>query len=400
MARGRLLKNLLLALATPIAGSRLARTAGHHVRRNVAEGASAGFPSFDTFTQMYHRTYKRGSAEYEARRARYEGFVADGSAQNSVPGRLWTARVSGLWDWSDKELAKLRGLRGSTRKMGPRHSSFLERRKDAGELPETVSWSNLTSIQQENVKDQGACGSCWAIAATTVLEAHFEHHRGSFRTFSTQQLVSCVANPLECGGSGGCTGATVELAMEFVEKHGLPEESEVPYVHDDLKSDAKCPSPLIAMANVPASNQGGKALGMQGWSTLPQNKEQDLASAVANMGPVAVSIAAGEWYLYGTGVFNGCKKDAILDHAVTLIGYGYEPQGGVKYWHIQNSWGKDWGEQGTMRIIRHSDEEQWCGTDDKPELGSACKPYPESIRVCGSCGILYDSVVPHFTSVH
>ena len=31
-----------------------------------------------------------------------------------------------------------------------------------------------------------------------------------------QELVDCVPNPHACGGTGGCSGATVELAMNFV----------------------------------------------------------------------------------------------------------------------------------------------------------------------------------------
>ena len=31
-----------------------------------------------------------------------------------------------------------------------------------------------------------------------------------------------------------------------------------------------------------------------------------------------------------------------------------------------------------------------------PQEGSACKPYPKSVTVCGMCGILYDSVAAHF----
>ena len=33
---------------------------------------------------------------------------------------------------------------------------------------------------------------------------------------SAQELVDCVGNPHHCGGSGGCNGATTELAMAYV----------------------------------------------------------------------------------------------------------------------------------------------------------------------------------------
>jgi len=110
-------------------------------------------------------------------------------------------------------------------------------------------------------------------------------------------------------------------------------------------------------------------------------------------GPVAVSVAADSWFDYAHGIYNSCGKNAVIDHAVTCMGYGH--QGEDKYWLIMNSWGADWGEDGFIRLERH-DDGNYCGMDSKPELGTACKGETEPVPVCGMCGILFDSVVPHF----
>merc|ERR1719203_342887 len=88
-----------------------------------------------------------------------------------------------------------------------------------------------------------------------------------------------------------------------------------------------------------------------------------------------------------------CAKGAVINHAVVLVGYGKD------YWHIQNSWGDRWGEGGFVRLHRHSnsEEDQYCGWDMDPASGTGCKGGPSKVWVCGSCGILYDSVVPTFT---
>ena len=52
------------------------------------------------------------------------------------------------------------------------------------------------------------------------------------------------------------------------------------------------------------------------------------------------------------------------------------------------------GENGKIRLLRQDAEEDYCGTDNQPELGTACEGGPASVRVCGQCGILYDNVVP------
>jgi cathepsin L len=145
--------------------------------------------------------------------------------------------------------------------------------------------------------------------------------------------------------------------------------------------------------SAPAVGAGASAMGMTGWSTLPKNEYEPLARALAESGPVAVSVAADTWFSYESGIFNGCGKDAVIDHAVTALGYGEEA--GNKFWVIQNSWGEDWGEDGRIRLERH-DKGDYCGMNNDPQKGVACQGETKPVPVCGMCGVLFDSVIPHF----
>jgi cathepsin L len=177
--------------------------------------------------------------------------------------------------------------------------------------------------------------------------------------------------------------------MDYVLKSGLATSEELPY---DGK-DSACP----VSAGSSASSGSGTSLGMIGYRRLPENRLEPLLLALFEEGPVAVSVAVtSAWTIYHKGIMDACNKDAEINHAVVLVGYGQESNTG--YWQIQNSWGRDWGEAGFLRLKRHDNEEeaQYCGTDSSPGSGSGCKGGPPTVRVCGSCGILYDTVVPTF----
>jgi cathepsin L len=188
--------------------------------------------------------------------------------------------------------------------------------------------------------------------------------------------------------------------MDWVLKNGCDDETVVPYSGIDGKCSRSGHSedPVSDMSLISSqlpSAKGAASFGMTGWETLPKNKYEPLLRALAQKGPVAVSVAADKWFDYDSGVFDGCGKDSVIDHAVTAIGYGVE--GGTKYWVIQNSWGADWGEDGHIRLLRH-DSDDYCGMNNDPQKGVACAGEVEPVPVCGMCGVLFDSVVPHFNN--
>lgn len=393
--------------------------------------------SFDSFIQKFERTYTKGSEEFAERFGLFSRRMNEIETHNCDSPHKWKAQVNTFADRSDQERDRVLGWRRNAKPRGgashaeggsssrnllrvttevKRSSGSFDQMKllrelrstNRDELPAEHNWKHLNAMQK--VRDQGDCGSCWAFAAGTALSAHAQI-AGREHDFSIQQIVSCTQNEHKCGGTGGCDGATAELAMEYVLQNGLTSEEKFKYE----AQDTQCPSEMVDKSSSAASSLlsafnkmrgrdiggGASAMGMTGWMTLPENELKPLKSALVTMGPVAVSVAADAfWFMYSTGIMKTCNVDKpIINHAVVLVGYGIDNNNdGDAYWELQNSWGKEWGEGGFVRITRVDEkEEKHCGIDDQPEDGIACLDnLPTNVTVCGTCGVLYDSVVPSF----
>jgi len=353
------------------------------------------FFSFAQFARDYGRKYEQGSAEYLHRRALFEKSVLaiqDRNAHNMMEGRQWRAGIHPFMDWTREERKVLNGYKPAHAQRNSHQVSLLHesargmRGRSFGE-----AWANmtapsaaggLTAESGPTMRNQGNCGSCWAISAVEAVEAQLQKSGVLAPQVSAQALVDCVPNPQHCGGTGGCDGATGELAYAFMRDYGIPLEDNLPYT----AQTGSCPQSLSGPW------QAARRVRVDGWKQLPSNRAEPLLNALVNDGPVVVAVDGNPWFDYDSGVFDSCSKDAILGHAVLAKGYGTD--GGSRFWLIQNSWGSGWGEQGHIRLLMHQDEEQWCGTDNKPKEGVGCDGGPAEITVCGACGILYDPVIP------
>jgi cathepsin L len=344
--------------------------------------------TFQQFMTQFRREYKEGTQEFIKRERVFYKNLKFLIGVNKNPRSLWRAGVNKFMDMSQDEFEKMLGYKKASKGMV---SSFLQNATDSSELPVVTlpkkhDWRDRMSRSASFHQDQGACGSCWATAAVSALESHLEVKYGKTSALSSQFLVSCVPNPKKCGGTGGCQGATSEMALEYIAKYGIPSAKTWPYT--SLGGDSgKCDERRHKMSHA----------AVESFRVLPENKGAPLLQALYQVGPVVVSVDASTWNLYKSGVFSACDKDAIINHAVVAVGFG-EQLGQFdevhKYYLLKNSWGSDWGEHGHIRLQRFDDDDAHCGVDDKPMEGTACEGGPSQVRVCGMCGILYDSTYP------
>lgn len=335
--------------------------------------------AYKQFRQEFNRTAD-DSIAYMERLAHFRRFRNAVARHNARPDASWRAVVGPFADYTDAEFKALLGHRRTFRPEVKTASSFLQTEPHKT-VASTVDWTDkLSSVR--SVKEQGSCGSCWAVAAIGALEMHAELAlQKASSALSSNQVKDCSTNPKHCGGSGGCQGSTSELAYDYIVKNGIALDSTY---GGDKNRDSSCQphKPYLRIA---------------GFQPLPVNKLQPLMEAVSTKGPVVVSIDASGWNSYGGGIFDSCDKDAVVNHAVVLVGYGKSKSENKEYWLIRNSWGEGWGEKGFIRLLRHSSDQGdagYCGTDRNPKEGVGCDGGPPEIPVCGMCGVLSDSVYP------
>jgi len=259
------------------------------------------------------------------------------------------------------------------------------------DLPDTVDWTDKVGP----APDQGGCGSCWTFAATAAVESQLAIAADAdapFVTLSQQTMLQCAPNPEQCGGTGKCDGATVELGLNYMadlndkKNGGMYTIQDVPYTGTGEKDCA-----TLTQGKTPYA-------GVTGWVKLPTNNYTAVMNAVHKIGPVAIAVAANDWSMYGGGIFDGTGTE--VNHAVLLVGYG-ETDAGEKFWNVRNSWGSGYGESGYIRLKRTDGDDTNCPMDKDPLLGVACALDENGntinvtpVEVCGTSTILFDVAYP------
>merc|ERR1712048_368147 len=74
------------------------------------------------------------------------------------------------------------------------------------------------------LKNQGACGSCWAFSAVAALEGLYAKENSDIKSFAEQQLLDCDIN-----WDNGCDGGVMENAFFYTMEDGIMEDKDYPY---------------------------------------------------------------------------------------------------------------------------------------------------------------------------
>eukprot|EP00933_Yihiella_yeosuensis_P042420 TRINITY_DN36996_c0_g1_i1.p1 TRINITY_DN36996_c0_g1~~TRINITY_DN36996_c0_g1_i1.p1 ORF type:complete len:483 (-),score=83.95 TRINITY_DN36996_c0_g1_i1:181-1629(-) len=234
--------------------------------------------------------------------------------------------------------------------------------------PAAIDWRLTKAITP--VKNQGACGACWAFASAQEVESMHVlwtaggQESGIQEIFSPQQLASCANTAAGCGGGNPVN------AFEYLMKspYGLAQEEFWPYeggflpkdrcrahyctkkCHRDL-SDIVTYQHIIGPRGVVRTAMWATPLCEIGTGCRDQNLEM-LRRVLVDLGPVTVAVNSRAWYSYKSGVLTekGCGGSAWsdLEHAVQLTGYNTNEE--LPYWIVRNQWSTSWGMHGYIHL--------------------------------------------------
>jgi len=203
-----------------------------------------------------------------------------------------------------------------------------------------VNWVEAGAVTP--VKNQEACGSCWAFSATGAIEGANFVKNGELIPLSEQILIDCD------DVDQGCEGGIMDSAFEFDEtEKGLCSEDDYPYTANDdtCKADQCVPVPGSAVKS---------------YTDIPEGSMHDLLLSIIKQ-PTSIAMQADQlaFQLYGGGVFDDvtCGETGMIDHGVLAVGFGHDEESDLNYIMVKNSWGDTWGDGGYFKLKRHSKNE-------------------------------------------
>jgi cathepsin B len=237
-----------------------------------------------------------------------------------------------------------------------------------------TAWPNCESIGE--VRDQAACGSCWAFGAVEAMtDRHCIASKGAKKPhLSAEDMNSC------CGSCGfGCEGGYPSAAWQYWVSQGVVTGGNYqgggcyPYSipncdHHTTGKYGPCgdivPTPSCTKQCkdgstwAQAKQFGARAYGVSGVTNIQND--------IQTNGPVEAAFTVYQDFLtYKSGVYKHSTGSMLGGHAVKILGWGTE--GGQDYWLVANSWNEDWGDKGYFKIAKGRNE---CGIEGQIVAGT------------------------------
>ncbi|XP_033127143.1 cathepsin O-like [Anneissia japonica] len=300
------------------------------VYRILPEGSEQDFENFKSFIVKYNRTYEIGSSEYNKRFSIFKESVERQKKLNSKRQHPDDAKygVNAFSDLTPDEFAE-HYLGIYQRVPASTSSGYVPSSKEVDKIPSKFSLEGKGVLT--SVRDQGACGGCWAFSIVECMETQNALKTKKLISLSTQQLIDCARG----GGDNGCKGGNICTTLAWMNDTKYKEVHEKDYPFKE--KTGTCRNSSTGILSI-----------MDYWCTDMVNHEDDMIASLYNHGPLAVAVDASTWQDYIEGVIQHHCSAMYINHAVQIV--GYDKSGEIPYYIVRNSWGKDWGLNGYLHV--------------------------------------------------
>ncbi|KAF7259452.1 hypothetical protein EG68_03046 [Paragonimus skrjabini miyazakii] len=302
------------------------------------------------------------------------------------PGSTWRAALSDRF----KSLGDVRKLLGA--RLGPNQAHKSNRptvkHEDLRwEIPESFDsrerWPKCLSIRK--IYDESSCASSWAIGAVSAMSDRMciKTYRNKYPVtveLSARDLMACCE---QCGF--GCVGGWIGDAWDYWRDYGIvsgggfgTQTTCLPYPfppcnHNPYEATKKENCSVHHYATPKCERQCNSTSGLKYDADLRKglksyNVYPDaivIQKEIWLHGPVeAVLSVYADLLNYKSGVYQHHGGELLGAQAVRILGWGVEEE--TPYWIVANSWNKDWGRNGTFKIIRGQNH---CGIESNVVAG-------------------------------
>ena len=195
--------------------------------------------------------------------------------------------------------------------------------------PDAFDWRDNGGDWTTPIRDQGACGSCWAFGSLCSMESYINIQKDDPTAdidLSEQYLLSCSA--------GDCDGWYEDAVLDYLRDTGTVDEACFPYQADDTIpcsnacADAKCRTWQIT-----------------DWDWIPPSTSE-IQGHLLDAPIVTQMVVYEDFHYYTGGIYEHVWGNLSGYHLVNMVGYNDTEN----YWICKNSWNTTWGENGWFRI--------------------------------------------------
>jgi len=212
----------------------------------------------------------------------------------------------------------------------------------------------------DTIRFQGQCSACWAFGSTEVLgDRYCIAYNGTYPLLlSPQYPVSCYYDVY------GCEGGFVEDVWNGLVERGTVEERCFTYSATERMCPMACDDGSMLQLY-----RARDAYPIYTYNNLKDTMEK-IQREIMTYGPVDTAFFVfNDFPNYKSGVYQRTPGSRLGGgHHVKIYGWGVDDYTGLPYWLVANSWGENWGEHGTFRILRGTNE---CNIEDNIGAGRA-----------------------------